>query len=503
MGEVEDIAFTLPQTMAKLQTMIHNSRFLNLLKDVDGAVVKDFVNYSEEAIKAEGFVKAVGKKFGALEGQYLHKDVIKDIGAFQRGFFGEENNYAKISSMFLTYYKKTHTVYNQGTHLNNVLSSATMATMAGLNPKELVSALGVGFKVANRIPKIQELKAKLMIDPKNKELLDELKKFDTPSTKMWYELKERGLFGRNQINDVLGKYYQSSTLESKSQNKLISAIQKVDEKLTDWYGSEDDIFKFTLAKHFIEKDKMSIDKAIMKVNENLPDYSKTMAFIPDMLRRTGVVPFMSWTYHATPILARQMVEHPIKALTIFALISTPYALSSLNPINDEETPNGFGFKRIPINTDGNKVTTLKTDKWLPHGELLNWLPFTNENNALIPENLRSMFVSSPYMTLYGYANNTNPYYNRKITQKEGWEKFLDTNAFLIESLATPDVLDKSLEFGKSFFADKEKRRNDKVIEPSSNYEALAKLFGLNIKTYDKEALKEEVQQQKIKDEEDK
>lgn len=499
MGEVEDIAYTLPQTMASLQVMVNNAKFLDSLPN---SVVANAKEFTPEVLEASGFKLASGKKYGALDGKWVHKDVLSDINKFQRGFFGEENNFAKIATKFLTYFKKTHTTLNHTTHLNNLMANIPMSYMAGLNPAEIVRIYDIGIRTATRINKVTELKGKLSVRPNDAKLKAELKNLETPNVKLWYDLKSKGLFGRSGLNDTLGRYYKSSTIEPKQQSKFINGVKWVDEKASALYASEDDIYRFALAKHYVEKNKMSIDDAITKVNQNLPDYTKTMAPFQDTLRRIGFVPFMSWTYHATPILARQIKEHPIKAAVAFAVMTTPYMMFDINPLREEQTPDSYAFKRIPIGKDGNKVQTLKIDKWNPHGDLLGWLPFTNQENVLVPENARALMAGSPYATLFGWATNHDPFYNRKISYADNKiDKNKNLMAYLLKGFVTPDSLDHLYDYVDSRIRTQEKRRKDKVVDPRTKEEAQLKLFGLNLKTYNRDKLRNETDREKVKKEE--
>ncbi|MDD5548628.1 MAG: hypothetical protein PHI79_03405, partial [Sulfurovaceae bacterium] len=489
MGEVEDIAYTLPQTLASLQVMVNNAKFLDSLPNSVIATTKEF---TPEVLEASGFKLASGTRYGALNGRWVHKDVLSDINKFQRGFFGEDNNFAKIATKFLTYYKKTHTVYNPGTHLNNLMSNIPMSYMAGLNPAEIVRIYDIGIRTATKINKLTELKGKLSVRPNDANLKEQIRQMQTTNIKLWYDLKSKGLFGRSGLNDTLGRYYKSSTIEPKEQNKIINGIKYIDEKASALYASEDDIYRFALAKHYIEKNKMSIDEAITKVNQNLPDYTKTMPPLQDALRRTGIVPFMSWTYHATPMLIRQIKDNPIKAAVAFGVMTTPYMMFDINPLDEKQTPDSYAFKRIPINKNGNKIQTLKIDKWNPHGDILNWLPFTNKENVLVPENARAMFAGSPYATLFGWATNHDPFYNRKISYADNkLDKNIDLNSYLIKSFATPDILDNLYDYVDSRIKSKKDRAKDKVVDPRTKGEAQLKLLGLNLKTYNKDKLRSE------------
>jgi cell wall-associated NlpC family hydrolase len=495
MGEVEDIAYTLPQTLASLHTMVNNAKFLSSLPKSVVTTTKDF---SEDVLTNSGFKMATGKKYGVLNGKWVNKDVLSDINKFQRGFFGEENLYNKIGSKLLRYFKKTVTVYNPGTHVSNLLGNISVAHMAGLNPYEIARIYDIGIRTATRMHKVAELKGKLSVRPNDAKLKAELKNLETPNVKLWYELRAKGLFGRSGLNDTLGQHYNSTTIPTKEKNIAIRLVKYIDDKAEALYSAEDDIYRFALAKHYVEKNKMSIDDAITKVNQNIPDYTKTMAPFQDALRRTGIAPFMSWTYHGTPMMLRQMWQHPIKAAAMIGIVTSPYFIQGINPFDEKQTPDGDAFKRIPISKDGDKVQTLKIDRWLPYADLIGWLPFTNKQNAFVPENIRVMYSSNPYATMLGFANNHDMYYNRKISySNDPVEKNFDLWGYLLKGLATPGILDSGYNYIGSKIKPTEKRRKDKVVDPLSQNEALAKLLGVNVRTYNKSKLREEKEQEQV------
>lgn len=136
-GEIQDIAFSLPETLMRSTEMVQHGKMLKKIVDETKYV-------SDEAL--DGYVQLNGNKYGALKGKYVPKDMASDINEFHSAIFGNEGGlfskdvvdaYKALSS----FWKKTHTVYNPIAHMNNLLSNITMQFGAGINPHKAVKML--------------------------------------------------------------------------------------------------------------------------------------------------------------------------------------------------------------------------------------------------------------------------------------------------------------------------------------------------------------------------
>ncbi|MEW5833024.1 MAG: hypothetical protein AB1763_09335 [Campylobacterota bacterium] len=252
------------------------------------------------------------------------------------------------------------------------------------------------------------------------------------------------------------------------------------------YQAEDDVMRFAAVKQLMNdgiwesaegkilKRRMEIEEAMKHVNDTIvPDYSKPMSQLALTLRDSGVVPFMSWTYYSTPILIKQLSEHPTRVMAIAAAWYGLDRLFGVDPYDDESMPKGFAEQRVAVGREGDKVTGLRVSSMIPHIQLVN-----PANTFLEP------LTSGIPQTMLGEATNYNFYFRKPITTKEGGEgAYHRVKDAVQNALPSPDVIDKAYNLAESKLLDKETRRRDRVFEPRTPAQEAASFF-VNLQTYD-------------------
>jgi hypothetical protein len=190
-------------------------------------------------------------------------------------------------------------------------------------------------------------------------------------------------------------------------------------------------------------------------------------------------------------MLRQIRERPARAGFVLGAISLLYLGNDINPLDEKDTPKGFSFRRVPISRDGNKVTTLKIDKLLPQADLFNWLPGTNEKNALTPENVRTLLIGGYPQNLAGWANNESLYFGTPLTRDDGaFGTYQKNIKYPLQSIApTPGIVSNLWNLIESKMFSIEKRRSNETIDPSETYQELLKIMGINTMTYNIDNLK--------------
>lgn len=484
MGEIEDIALALPETLMKLQTMVAYSQFLRSLPE---NIIGDTARYTPVELESAGYKKLSGVKYGALNGKYVTKDVAKDIDYVHRHFYGDERGMLKAYEKTLSLWKKSKTIYVPTAHLNNFIGNFSLQFGAGINLITSLKNVTQGAIAASKITRFKKLKSKKHLSRLNDaEAIKYNKLLKDTNLMLYYDLEARGLFGRSGINDILMRNYNADASISTK-----GFLKSIDQKITKMYGGEDDVHRFSLAKHFIENEKLTIEEAILEVNKNIPDYTASMTPMGDWLRRSGIAPFWSWSYHATPIMLRQIRERPARAGLVLGAISLLYTINDVNPFDEGDTPKGFSFRRVPISREGDKVTTLKIDKLLPQADLFNWLPGTNEKNRLIPENVRTLLLGGYLQSFAGWANNESLYFGTPLTRNDGaFGTYQKNIKYPIQSIApTPGIISNLWNLIESKMFTKEKRRTNDTIDARDTYQELLKIMGVNTMTYNIDKLK--------------
>jgi len=482
-GEIQDIAFSLPETLMRSTEMVQHGKMLKKIVDETKYV-------SDEAL--DGYVQLNGNKYGALKGKYVPKDMASDINEFHSAIFGNEGGlfskdvvdaYKALSS----FWKKTHTVYNPIAHMNNLLSNITMQFGAGINPHKAVKNAYKGAITSQKVKQFRELKAKELIGLSSEERVSLNGLIQDDDIKLWNEAQRAGLFGRSGLNDILNQYVNpTKATNSSSLTGTRKVLNKFDDLASRAYQGEDNIMRFSMLKSLTEKGK-SLDEAIKEINNTIPDYTKPMSRLARFGRDSMLTPFISWTYYSTPIILKQFKDRPERIAAIYASLYGLNKLAGIDPFDEKDIPQqNFAMKRIPIYKNGNEVTTIKVDRWIPHNDMLNPIDMA-----------KNLTNGGAWRAIPDILNNSNSYFGGKITNNEGALKAYDLSKYGIQQI-TPDILDNVWNLAESKMLSKEQRTKNPVIQPRTTTQELLKFFGINSMTYNKVNQARKVAKEKMK-----
>ena len=492
MGEIRDIAYSLPETLGRMAQTIE---FGKMLKSVPSKYILDQGGRADNVMQQLGYEKLSGSRYGALNGKWVNQSIAGDLKRVSNDVMGEEGNVKRLWSDYVSAMKMSHTVYNPTAHVNNIGSNVFLQTAAGLNPILTIKYATDGSKAARKAGIFKELDAKRItgLSPKEESVLSVIEA--DADVSLWMELNDRHMFGRSRLNEML-RTYMSPHVDTAAG----SAVHKVSEGAKALYQAEDDVMRFAAVKQLMNdgiwddaggkliKRKMSIDEAMKHVNDEIvPDYTKPMSKLALTLRDSGIVPFMSWTYYSTPILIKQLRDHPTRVMAIAAAWYGLDRLFGVDPYDDESMPKGFAEQRVAVSRDGDKVTGFRVSSMIPHIQLA-----TPANTFLEP------LTSGIPQTMLGQATNYNFYFRKPITYKEGSEGAYHrfTSAWQ-NALPSPDVIDKAYNLAESKLLDKETRRRDRVFEPRTPAQEAASFF-INLQTYDVSNNRERMRKDRLK-----
>lgn len=491
MGELEDAAVTVPNTLMSMGMMIENAKMMKELST-------HAVHFTDEAdAKAQGYERIpMTKRYGAVAGLFVDKEIASRLKiAFEdRGLLREV--YAKANTVF----KVTHTAWNSASHINNFLGNMYTLFLMGRNTKEALQMLkgtfGAGQKYLSlTVKEYEKLVAGEFIgnlSQKQEARLTELKS----SLKYYIEGKEAGLFGRGFITDVLRGYdAKTKTFDSKG------LVSKAIDKVSDIYGKGDDIPRLS-AYETLRKNGMSAKEAKEYVTALFPDYTKDLPTGIRWLRNSGIAPFISWSYYVLPNIAKLSKEHPMRATSALAVTYIGSALlSGINPFGDD-LPDDAKGRRIPINKDG---TTLKVDRMIPgfdfaslpidilaqivsgvnRGDVGYGVNKAIQAGAKDTGNLAKSYLwgGIPSMAL-DMLQNKDSYSGRSISGESGdVSKQAYNYAKYGASAFTPSIAQNIATLLESKIIDKEDRKKHKEVEPRTTTQELLKLAGFNTMTY--------------------
>jgi len=510
MGEVRDGAVTIVDTLMRMKRMVDNANFLKDVEGMDAVVLKDFreeaydlmgnkiegkATLNQEELKAMGFVEVSNNpKFGALAGKAIRKDVYDDIVAMQdelfNTFHGADGAMGRIWKSYLSIWKKSKTVWNAPSHVNNFMSNLFLMHLAGMSGKDVTLAVAKAGKMMYKEKHYEELLAKQM---KGQASVSEIAELAEVGKELKYliEAKETGLLGRSQLNDIMGG--QQGAIRKRG------LLSKMDKFAQDAYHNGDVINRIAMYTHLRDKLGKSPDEARKAVLSLMPDYSKPMPKGYRILRDTGISPFISWTYYTMPAVIKQMkTKTGAKQMAkVVGLVSAmEYILTEGEvkpwdnlPFVEGNKPNSFTGRRFAVGKNGSKIETVKMDRWIPYLELQDPMNFVM--GQLGGPTVKAFTNLGTAMSKGGMVDT---YSGRGVTSqnKPLGDRIYDNSKYLIQNyVPLPAQAYSSYDFIESISRSKKKRRKNSVIDPRTTNQSILKLLGLNTMTFDKDNLKRE------------
>ena len=279
MGEIRDVAQTLPLSLIHQVRLIEQAKFLKAVSTlkVDGVDIlkgaKEIENLKatfgeeefKEVLKKQGFSQIPDdKKFGALRGRFVRSDIKDDLVGKFDSFRSNWSETAKVASdtwlQINKLMKKSKTIYNPVTHVNNIASNIAFLKMQGVSNPEITSGLKEYYSLMKKAPLYQDLRIKALENQATSEdlaRLNELKK----EFGIYDSAQEVGLFGKSDLNDMSkDNLFTKDNLIARGLNKTRifgenSLISKTANKFDDWisdiYQGEDNVMRYVaFASHY-------------------------------------------------------------------------------------------------------------------------------------------------------------------------------------------------------------------------------------------------------------
>jgi len=525
MGEIRDVAQTLPLSLIHQVRLIEQAKFLKAVSTlkVDGVDIlkgaKEIENLKatfgeeefKEVLKKQGFSQIPDdKKFGALRGRFVRSDIKDDLVGKFDSFRSNWSETAKVASdtwlQINKLMKKSKTIYNPVTHVNNIASNIAFLKMQGVSNLEITSGLKEYYSLMKKAPLYQDLRIKALENKATSEdlaRLNELKK----EFGIYDSAQEVGLFGKSDLNDMSKEtLFAKDNLIARGLNKTRifgenSLISKSANKFDDWisniYQGEDNVMRYVaFASHL--KNGMSIKEAKLITNSLMPDYTKQIPFGIRVLRDSAISPFISWNYYVMPLLAK-LSATPAGATHIlgsFALLSG--IGMSFNPTKSKDKPDRSFGAFVDIGKKGDTRTQLKVDRMLPQLQMVRPSSYASE-----------LLLQSPVLQAFSDAKSllngdtpTNLYFNKPITfkNKNTQSKALDYAKHFGQTYTpTPQAAWNLLEYMRALLQSENARKTNNTFVPLSNTQALIKLLGINTRNYSQSELAYDRAKDELKD----
>jgi hypothetical protein len=438
LGEVREASFRTELGVEKGWTNVAAAKLFDNLRQLPGVLHPDYVAATDALRQAkatgdratiqnaEALVAAVARDFeqggadgyvrlndsasyGVLRGAVVREDVAKYIeGLPQLG---------KALPTLMHWWRKAHTVFNPGTHVGNFLSNTSLAHMAGLPLHEQVTAL----------PKA----------------LGDLRGYG-PDTKY---LAERGILGANvatagdarpgpgsNVQQALRDLYRTTRPETAAilrekkmtpTSGLERGARAADAAVTRLYAAEDDLFRVALFKKYTSQG-MPRAQAAELVRYRLVDYRSASPAL-GLIRNTAS-PFVMYTAKAIPMVVSQIIEHPVRWMTLAAgwAAANEFGQRQAGAIDEQKDlrPNqrrntGLGYLlpgnvQLPFRDKSGNASVANVARFTPMSSLTGSPAPGSLAMALTDDMPGILQPTGPMIDIGARLTNTDPFTGEKI-----------------------------------------------------------------------------------------
>jgi len=370
----------------------------------------------------------------------------------------------RVFNNTMRWFKKSKTVYNPGTHITNIASNVTLAMMHDI-PVMTIGKAARLFSLYEVSPnKLKKAELDLMSAFMNSGAM--LGDYSSVEVKQaLYEAwgQNMGVDGESSLMKRMSAFagYEKSKAQKLVQLAAGKA-KRLDEIATETYAAEDNVFRLAA---FLTKagDLQNLEGTATATPEQLKaagtfarkaflDYDIDSKAVKVL--RQSVLPFISWTYAITPVLARMALHQPWKIANVIAsyyLIEV--ALAAMAGDDDDELRKagpeymrermffGMGphmFIRLPFGDAQNPVY-YKLGDYVPFASMTKGLPNGLMGQSWVPA---AVTPGGPYLTAAaGLLFGVDPYTGKAIhkpTDSE-WDKLFNSARF-VRDLALPPAL---------------------------------------------------------------
>lgn len=493
MGVVMDARYTIGKTFMLMAQDLSTGRFYaDIAKNEEWARSQEpggnWVNAGEyrrirqdpsvEWVKVSdtSIPKSGGKKrWGALAGMYVRAEIWRDLNEID--IMSRPN----LWTQFLTQWKLNKTARSPVVHMNNIMSNLVFMDLADVRIQDLVGGLRAYVKQTKDYEEAatngafgsdiisQEIRQQVL-----QPILDNLQKEISGGRNP--VLAKAGLLGR--LADVIW-----------------DKTKALDRKMIDLYRIEDEVFRMAT---YMRRRSLgdSAEHAADEARQQFLDYDIRAPWVN--AARRSVLPFISYTYRAAPVIARSIATRPWKLGKYFAVAYAMNALGYMLAPGDEDEerrslrPAERGYTwigaprmlRMPYRDIYGNPVFLDVRRWIPAGDIFD----TNQGHGAFPVPAWLQF-GGPLMIGAEIAFNKSAFTGDEIvnwtvdTTAEGAAKIGD---FLWKSWAPSAVwIPGSWYWEKVGLA--MKGAADSQGRPYPVPEAIASSFGVKLKPQDVEA----------------
>jgi hypothetical protein len=329
MSEIEDGAFAILETGRLMSKTLPQYKFYADIAELPFIKKFNETTPTNEIIEANNLIKmptgnrsgTIQPIYGKLAGQYVPKEVYDNLVNMYKasekpsGFF---KGYRALNQIW----KSSKTAWNPTVHVNNIVSNLVLTDLVDGNLAYLLPATKA-FRAAakgksSKVLELAQTHGVFDVDYVTKELdLLDPKKINLD----FYKVSPDKDVAENAVNIAKGMY-QDVILKEKAGLQTLS----------EWYRSEDAIFRLALFMDRLDKG-YSVADAALDARKSFIDYNISAPGINAL--RNLPTPFLAYTYRVIPILAETAIVRPWK-FAKYAVLG--YMLNNMGELLGEGSP---------------------------------------------------------------------------------------------------------------------------------------------------------------------
>lgn len=391
MGEIVDARYTVAKTYMLMAHDLATGRFF---RDIAGnaewsrdgkdeppsATWKDASEYSrfwhDPAIQwvkvPESLIsKSNTKRYGALAGRFVRAEIWRDMAEL------EALQKPGVWDSLMRQWKANKTYRSPVVHMNNIMSNVMFMDMADVRATDLARGIRSLLKRDDLYREALDQGA-FGSDMLAQEIREEV-------LKPILEEIERGGQGNQ------GGWEARFGAAGKLADRLWSGVKTADQKMQQAYQMEDEVFRMALYARR-RGQGASAEQAALEARDTFLNYDIRAPWI-NAARRT-VLPFISYTYRAAPMIARTIMSRPWKLAKYFTMMYALNALAYAWDGGDEdeerrslrENEQGWAWTgvprmmRLPTHDQHGNPVFLDVRRWIPAGDVFD----TGQGQSVIP-----------------------------------------------------------------------------------------------------------------------
>lgn len=421
MGEIEDIRYAMAKTINIATHDVEVGKYFAWLAEgharLPGELPRD-AEVIDDPYKAESrlqtFTKDVWVRvpdvkikgtgvsaYGKLAGRYIPGPIWTDIrhvanGAFYSSKFGQ--NYEKL----LRLWKLSKTALSPAVHVNNVMANVVMADWHDIGGKHLLQAAAMWARQG------KSADAKKMVED-FQDNGGELGTFalNEMQREQLAPILEELLKGAREANDLNGIVNAASVMSllregmvrqaaaTLGQSRAGRVATSIPRKMIDVYQLEDQIFRLAA---FIKgrESGLTAREAGRFARKSFLDYDIQAPWVV-AAKRSGLLPFVSFSYRAIPMLYETVRDKPWKLMKLALVLGGVSAASAAflglsgddddderRWLPDEKSGKLWGMipklVRMPWNTGSDNPVFLDVRRFIPAGDIVD----TGTSQGAIP-----------------------------------------------------------------------------------------------------------------------